>query len=520
MRSFSIGYSFISIYMPLAVLTALVFLFKGLLPLSPAPLLVSGVLAALAASLYCDFMMNTKTSRSAADIRGLIIVLALAYGFSSLLRRGIPWEKRFAPDLSTIFAMVGTFYVWVSVVSLKQFFRMRRRFESYTELYQGDQLHKVLFDDLDLLQGIEQEIAKTKRNYLIQLAIIGIVLSINTAYKVPIPLALYLFLAAVLAGGMCVYGFFGVIRREHHCAAQGLTLSSFDRTKHVLGIGIFSVLSIVVAVVLSSDRSLFSFSLITMFLNLVLSLVRGIIGLFAVLLGLFWKLISKLFPETSDPEPLDLDALSAILGPVEASGPSPFWTWFKYGLIIVAAAVFLRFMISPLLDRGKGSAGKMTFRRKLWRMAREWFRGVPAGFASLLAFIRNRGTAQKLSRRKPDTEELNRAAGAVLGAYSPAKKREIKLSATLFARLIIWGAEVRKLAWKPAHAPGEYCSLLAAMPSEMAPPSEVTASLQNEGIIRCGELFEKALYSATVLSEAEREEFKYLVEEITSFADN
>jgi hypothetical protein len=43
---------------------------------------------------------------------------------------------------------------------------------------------------------------------------------------------------------------------------------------------------------------------------------------------------------------------------------------------------------------------------------------------------------------------------------------------------------------------------------------------QNEGIIRCGEIFEKALYSATVLSEVERDEFKYLVEEITCFADN
>jgi hypothetical protein len=508
MRSFSIGHSFISIYMPLAILSALAFLLKGFLPLFPAPLLASGVLSALAASLYCDFMMDSKTSRAAADIRGLIIILALAYGFSSLLRRGIPWEKRFIPDFSTIFALVGTFYVWVSVISLKQFFKIRRRFESYTYLYQGEQLHKALFDDLDLLQVIDQEISRIKRNYLIQLVIVGIVLAVNTAYKVSIPLVLYLFLAAVLAGGICIYGFFGVIRREHHCAAEGLTLSSFDRTKHMVGIGIFSALSIVVAVVLSSDKSLFPFSVIAGFLNLVFDLLRGLIGLFVLLWGLLWKLISGLFPETTDPELRDLNSLSAIISETETGGPSPFWTWFKYGLIILAAAAFMRFMIFPLLSRGKGS-GKMTFSRKLLRIAAEWFRGVPAGLFSFWAFIRNRGAAQKLRRRKPDAEELHRAAGAVLGAYSQAKKREMKHSATLFARLILWGGEIRQVAWKPAHAPGEYCSLLAAAPSP-----------HNEGIIRCGELFEKALYSAQVLSEAEKEEFKYLVEEITSFADN
>jgi hypothetical protein len=525
MRSFSIGYSFIAIYMPLAVLFAMAFLLKGFIPFSPAPLLLNGVMAALAASLYCDFMMSAKTNRTAADIRGLLIILALAYVFSSLFRRGMPWAQRFLPNLSTGIALVGTYYAWVSVVSLKQFFRTRRHFESYTEMYQGEQLYKVLFDDIEILQTLDWEISRTKRNYLIQLVIIGIVLSINIAYKVSIPLVLYIFLAAVLAGGICIYGFFGVMRREHHCAGEGLILAPFDRARHVLGIGVFSALSIAVAVVLSSDRSLFSFSLITEFLNLVFRLIQGIMGLFVVLWGLLLKLFSPLFPEESDPEPAVLDALPTIFGEVETSDPSPFWTWFKYGLIIIGAAVLIRFMISPLLNRGKGSLGKMSWRRKLWRIAAEWFRGVSGGLFSFLSFIRNRGTGQKLHKSAPNADDLHRAEGAILGAYSPTKKREMKQSATLFARLIIWGGEVWHVAWKPAHAPGEYCSLLAASavvgeasPSSMPLPSSMAS--QNEGIIRCGELFEKALYSAEVLSEAEREEFKYLVEEITSFADN
>jgi hypothetical protein len=79
-------------------------------------------------------------------------------------------------------------------------------------------------------------------------------------------------------------------------------------------------------------------------------------------------------------------------------------------------------------------------------------------------------------------------------------------SVTLFAQLIIWGSNARQVFWKPAHAPLEFCGLLtAAMPKWNL----------NRGIIRCGQLFEQALYSNTVLSDEERKEFTGLVKEIT-----
>jgi hypothetical protein len=49
-----------------------------------------------------------------------------------------------------------------------------------------------------------------------------------------------------------------------------------------------------------------------------------------------------------------------------------------------------------------------------------------------------------------------------------------------------------------------------------ATPATEALDLIGEGIIRCGELFEQALYSADVLSAAEQREFKTLVEQITS----
>jgi len=144
----------------------------------------------------------------------------------------------------------------------------------------------------------------------------------------------------------------------------------------------------------------------------------------------------------------------------------------------------------------------------------EWFKGLVTALASLFALLKNGSTRQKL--KKPSAEAMRRTAGAVLNAYSPVKKQDIRRSVTLFARLIIWGGAVRQVVWKPSHAPGEYCGILAS--SSEAPAGGSLLQRVNGGIIRCGELFEQALYSAEVLSDEERKEFKDLVEEITGYS--
>ena len=485
-------FSLLAVYMPLAVLTALIFLLRAFLPLQTAILFISGGLSALAASLYCDFMKDVRFNRTAAVIRGTIIVAAVSYVFSSLFRWGIPWEQRFFPSLPAVLVSLGTLYVWFSVISLKEFFGARKRFEAYTELYRGEELYRALYEDIDLLQYIDNEIFKIKRKYLIQFIFIGIILFFNIINKIYLPPVLYLLLIVILAGGICIFGFFGIMRREHHCAAEGMSLSVSDRFRHIWGVGIFSVLSIAAGIVLSSDKSLLPFSLIT--------------GFLLWLLGLFrhtpLPVTETAIPETFEPMPY-YELPSLPFDPAENSGPSPVWLWLKYGCIVLAAAVFVWFMIAPLFDRDRN---KLSFRRKLGRIIAEWFTGVLAGLASFFASIGGGKTVRKLHR--PGAEAVQRMAGAVLGAYSPAKKRELKQSVTLFARLIIWGEAVRQAAWKPIFAPGEYCCFLAG-----SAPDEHDL---NKKIIRCGELFEKALYSADVLSDTERKEFEGLVEGITS----
>jgi len=487
-------FSLLAIYMPMAALAALLFLLRAVLPLQTAILLISGGLSALAASLYCDFMKDVRSSRTTANIRGAIIMLIISYIFASLFRRRIPWGERFAPDFTNILASVGALYVWGSVISLKKIFSIRKRFEDYTALYQGEQLHRALYDDSDLLQNIDSEIAKVEKRYLIQFIIMVIMLFFILYNKINIHPALYFLLLLVLASGLGIFGFFEIIRREQYYAAEGLSLSVADRSRHMLGVMLFSILAIVTAIALSFDKSLISFSLIGNFFGWLLGLLRNLLS------SVKW---GGMATEPVEPMP-QYEPLTFPFEPIAESEPLPIWSWLKYGLYVLAAAVFVWFMILPLFDRSKK---KMSFRQKLNRIIVEWFRGAVAAIASFFTAIISGAGARKL--RKPSAEEIQKAAGAVLGAYAHAKKRALKQSVTLFARLIIWGGEVRQTAWKPVYAPGEYCAILA----EKNAPAENDL---NQKIIRCGQIFEKALYSADMLSDAEGKEFKRLVEEVTA----
>ena len=490
-------YTLLALYMPLSALIALVFLLGALLPLPAALIIISAGISAAAASVYCDFMKDVKSSHTTANIRGGIIVMGIFYIAASLIRRGIPVGERFQPDLANIMPALGALYAWYSVVSYKLLFSARRRFEEYTEQYRGEQLQKVLYEDSSLLRYTDEEIIKKRRNYVIQLAIVGIFTFVNVINKNQVPPALYILLTVILAVGAGICGFFEVMRWEHYYAGEGIALSVLDRIKRIGGMGIFILLCIAAAILFASDKSLLPFSAVT--------------GFFAWLFSLFRPLLHP-FTGTFETQPFEPLNLPPILPPPEESAPHPVIKWLaewgitilEYTVIILAAAGFIRFMISPLLNRGKGFGKKLTFREKLIRIMAEWFKGLATALASLFALLKNGSTRQKL--KKTGAEAIRRTAGAVLNAYSPVKKQDIRRSVTLFARLIIWGGAVRQVVWKPSHAPGEYCRLLAAS----APKSP-----EGEGIIRCGELFEQALYSAEVLSDAERKEFKDLVEEIT-----
>lgn len=501
-------YSLLAIYMPMSIIITLGFLIETIIPsLLPLTLLIiCSVLSALAASLYCGFMKDTMYSRIAANIRGGIIILAVSYIVSSLFHQGFSLKERFIPNRFNIFVPIGALYAWIVVISLKQLFNSCIRLEAYTKLYRGEKLQRMILEDSSLLQYTDEKIIKTGWNYLYQLIFVFII-TVFCVIFIKLPLALYIMLVVILTGGICIFGFLGIIRQEQYYAGEGVGFSAHERAKRILAIAAFSLLCFTAAIFPVSDKNILPFSAVTGFLKWFISL---------------FSFLNKNTP------PANTATITGMENPIPYSpldeiAPSPFWEQFweygtiiiKFGLIILAAAGFITFMISPLLSRFK-IMSELTFRQKLKKIITEWYKSILTAFASFFAYLKNGKNSSKLNKKK--SEEIRRTAATIFGAYSPAKKRDMRRSVTLFARLIIWGGQTRHVMWKPSLAPGEYCGILALSENiqNIAPDDNRAAQMLNEKIIRCGELFEKALYSADVLSETEKKEFKSNVEEITA----
>jgi hypothetical protein len=488
-------YALFALYMPLAVLTAFILLLRELFVFNVFIPIFCGGASALAATFYCDFTKDDKSNLFAANVRGGISVMLVSYLGSSLItRNGSVWNTWFLPDAHSITAALGALYVWDSVISLKRLFSCRKQFDEYAESYSGSRLQEALSENLSLLQYANEKIIKTRNNYLTQLVIAALILVITAYFKMRLPLLLYLLMILVLESVVCLFGFLVIFDREQYYAGEGIVLPPFDRVKRMFGIGIICGLCITCAALLSFDKNILSLSPIIDFLKRLLRLFQRFITI---------RTASNL-PEANFPN-MELNPVFPDLP--EPNEPWRIWTWLKYGLIAFVVASFLWFLISPLFSQG-GKNKRLAFLQKLGLIIREWFKGILNAFVSLIAFIRDGNNGKKL--RKPEAGEIRKMAETVLGAYSAAKKRDISRSVTLFARLIIWGGEVQHVVWKPSYAPGEYCGLLAA--SLLA--DSISADCISEWIIRSGELFEKALYSADVLSGVEKKEFKGLIEAI------
>jgi len=503
-------YSLLAILMPLMILISLLLFIDTILFLSlPLFLLIiCAVLSAAAASLYSDFMKDAKSSLVAADIRGGIIILFISYIVSSLFNPDINWgfisvSELFSLNKSNISASACVIYMWISVNSLKQFFSERRRFETYTEIYKGEALKNVISEDTSLLVFTHEKLSKTKQNYLIQLYIIAVITLVCTISNVAIPITLYVLLLVMLVSAVCIFGFFGIISWEIYFAGEGISLSAPDRTKRILAMIIFTLVCLTVAAIFASDKSILPFS--------------AIVGFFVWLFSRI-RFPTHFEPPQSNEPVMGMEPMEPGIPFDQAPPVSEFWEKFRdilyiifrYGIIILAVGCFLWFMISPLINRGKTS-GKLSFMQRLRRIITEWFRSMLSAIVSFFAALKDGKTLK--NRREYSSEEIFRAAASLFSAYSPVKKRDVRRSITLFAKLILWGEDVRKITWQPSHGPGEYCSILAAASPQ---DNESALQLRNEGIIRIGELFGKALYSAEVLTGDERKEFKNLVEEITS----
>jgi len=510
--------------MPYTFLIAFVFLLEAILDrkLPSVMFLLSGAVASIAASFYSDFMKDTKSSRISPNIRGGIIIMAVVYILSCLIFFEGEWFIRFMPNYSNAAASFCALFIWTGVISIKQLFNTRMRFETITKNYQGEQLKDELFNGTALLQYTDSNIKKIWLYYFNLLFIIAVLALVCSYFKIQLPFSLNLLLIILLVTGVSIYGLFEMIKWEHYYACEGLNLYSHDRLKRMFAIILITLPALTIAILLSSDNSLIPLSLVTGFFIWLYSLVN-----FAPIM----RDINDFSHSDSDMNmareilPIVENTTSPVLGMIYKYG----LTILKYILIILAAAAFIKFMIAPLLNRGK-TEKKLSFFHRIILIIFQWFKGMLESIVSFFHNLKNNKT-KKLVKTKID--DIYITAQNILDAYSPERKHDIYQSAALFARLIIWG-QTRGITWKPSHAPLEYCELLTNAPfinsayledneldtqdSEDSEPvmQSQEPDLLKSIIILCGEIFEKAIYSAEGLSSFEQCEFEKLIHEITS----
>jgi hypothetical protein len=507
-------YSLLALFMPLSILAVAASLLNVLLSadLPLALIITNGCVSAFAASFYSDFMKDTRANRTAANIRGGIIIMIVLYLFASLFSQELSWEERytgswrcaFQPDTPNVLSSIAALYAWVSVIRLKLLFSACKLFDGYTEKYSGEKLQGIIFYESSLLYFTDEKIIKVIQNYFLKFFIIAILAIICVANNIPLPAALYVLLIVILVGGVCTFGFFGIIKIEHYYAGEGLGLPAKDRSKRIAAMFLFSLFCLVLAIFPASNKSLLPFSLVT--------------GFFYWFFDWLYSLFRRP-AQGGDEFFIEEDIIGEadwVVSPepptFEEFLPSPLWEAIirfitliiKYGFFILVAAGFIRYMVAPLINRGNTS-GKMNFFQRLWLIILEWFKGIIFAIFDFFENLKYDKNILKLNKDK--TKEINRAAKNIFGAYSSAKKRNMRQSINLFARLIIWGGQARNVTWRPSLAPGEYCSLLAT--AELESPF-------NAKIMRCGELFEKAIYSKDFLTSFEHREFKSSVKEITA----
>ncbi|GHV50039.1 hypothetical protein AGMMS49579_02990 [Spirochaetia bacterium] len=504
MKSFNPLYGILAVYIPWSVLGAGIPLIgriiTHLLPGISFPyisIFVAVFFCSITVSVYAGMMKNQRTNHATANIRGAIIVTAMAYIITSLLRFDMTLGRRFLPGLANFLGMLAALYVWGFVLYLREIFKDRELFESHTREYEGENLQRIMLEDSSLMGDADAGIRKLIKIYGVQLVIVGALAITSGILKIAIPLTFLILLVTLYVSAACIFAILELFKREQYFAGEGIAVSAPERSKRIIAILFFSLSASAAAILFSADNNILPISIIT--------------GFFAWL----FSLLSRLNKPTEftnfenqnlmSPEASPQRSLQELLGD-EPTEPGPFWDYVKYAAIVLLILGFIWFMIKPLLSRSAGS-GRIPFRLKLARLVLQWFNTVRQGLTYFFSALKKNDDSYKMNR--PGAAAIRSKTADLLAAYSQAKRRAMKNSLTLFARLILWGTETRNVSWKPSRAPGEYCTALARAVS--LPDAEETCA----AIIRCGELFEEALYGVEVLSRGKQREFKELIEKVT-----
>ena len=503
-------YALLAVYIPLSILAGLLPSLNFLLmllfgPVPVFPWFCSGLLSGTIASIYWAIVKKSKADHTAANIRGAILVVAGIYCLGSFMRPGrLALGERFFPSLENLPSGIIALFTWFAVLFVKRVFEGQELIASYTRIYEGEKLRQIMLEDSSLTSDADLDIKKLIARYRAFFFPSFLLFIVSGILGMPLSAILAAALAFLFLTGVCIVAFLGLLRKEYAYAAEGLAFAS--RPKALLAGLIVILASAALGLLLSSGRSLLPFNII---IALIMRLLAFLDSLFT---GKPAEMLS--FQEAAPLQQMQglPPEFAEMMG---ESAPSPFWNYVKSLAIGLVVFLFGLFMINPLLNRSGLFRGAGSLPKKAVAFLAAWFKALALGFKRLFSLLGEGAGGRKI----PDSAVLRGIVEDVLEGYSAAKKRDIRRSAGLFARLIYWGVDVMRVNWKPSHAPLEYCALLAAAVNS-AGADQYSPATDNSGLIhavhRAGALFDKALYSAAPLTRSERDEFKALVEMVTA----
>ena len=446
-----------------------------------------GLLSAASSSVYWLLIQRNRADHISANIRGAVLAAIISYCLGSLVR------LNFLPSMYNIPSALIVLAHWFPVLYLKRFFYIQGLIEYNVQHYEGEKLQEIIFYNASLMKEADEANKNIMKKY--SLCFLPVMILLVTCRNIGISLNFFTaaFFVFLFVAGVSIIIFLGFLRREYQHTAEGLAPPNRFRPFTTIAVVILS--AAVFGLLLSSNQNLLPVQLVT-------TPIAAIFNFLLTLLGLIIYLIGTLLPTKDSPiRPVEEPELFRSDGfqHLPQANSLFFWDWVKYAVLAVLAFFFLRFMIAPFLGGSRPFRGLRFLPRKVMILTLIWFRNLRRSVNKFFKSLRG----EDKNQRSLSPQDFAALEENILSGLNIGKKRQLRRSISLFARLIYWGTEVAAVPWKPSYAPAEYCSLLAL------------AVEKGLLIIRAGELFEQALYSPRPLSRKEHEEFKTLVKTIT-----
>jgi hypothetical protein len=505
-------YGILSVYIPWSVVLGIVLpafgIIAGFFPAAAARSFFFAVLPAAAfisgaaASLYFSLTKNSRENHAVADLRGGIAAAAAAYLIISL-PLSVPWERKFFPGLVNTAAFLSALFVWFGTLSLRRAFAGRELPERHMREYDGDRLRGLMLEDAPLIAESDLRLSSWRLGYGTALALSWLLTVISAALGRSFSPFSFVLFVCVTVTAFWIFAFLGSLKQEHYFAGEGI--SGPRRAVNSAAMFVFLASAALPSVFLASGGNVFPLSVIT--------------GFFEWLRRLFTRIPRESarpsipFPDFDFAPPPPFLPPQFVMEGESRSPPWPGWDLLKKGALFLLIFLFVCFMIKPLFNLKSHDGTRLAAR--LRRIVSRWLSRFRTAAGSLLMLFCTRNNTA--AARKPGTPARRIERGT---AYSPVKKQAMRKNMGIFARLIIWGNERYRITWKASLAPGEYCALLAGAAANAgtkgntADAAGITAESLPVMILRCGELFEEALYAPAVFPAGKEREFKKTAEKI------